>query len=78
MTPARLQSIERNLTGIARKVLEATPVAESWSVQRIYAELGKTIIMVTHDPRAAQRADRIVHLEKGRLVDEPTPLAAHA
>lgn len=39
MTPARLQSMERNLTGIARKVLESTPVAESWTVQRIYAEL---------------------------------------
>jgi putative ABC transport system ATP-binding protein len=33
------------------------------------AELGKTIIMVTHDPHAAAKAQRIVHLEKGRLVD---------
>jgi putative ABC transport system ATP-binding protein len=32
-------------------------------------QLGKTIIMVTHDPHAAARAQRIVHLEKGRLVD---------
>ena len=31
-------------------------------------QLGKTIIMVTHDPHAAARAQRIVHLEKGRLV----------
>ena len=31
------------------------------------AELGKTIIMVTHDPAAAHRAQRIVHLEKGRI-----------
>lgn len=30
---------------------------------------GKTIIMVTHDPLAAQRADRTLHLEKGRLVE---------
>ncbi|NND59309.1 MAG: ABC transporter ATP-binding protein [Gammaproteobacteria bacterium] len=28
---------------------------------------GKTIIMVTHDPVAAERAKRIVHLDKGRL-----------
>jgi putative ABC transport system ATP-binding protein len=34
-------------------------------------ELKKTIVMVTHDPRAAARASRTVHLEKGRLVDEP-------
>ncbi len=29
--------------------------------------LNKTIVMVTHDPRAAARADRVVHLDKGRL-----------
>lgn len=34
--------------------------------------LGKTILMVTHDPRAAARAHRLLHLEKGRLSrDEP-------
>ena len=32
-------------------------------------ELGKTIIMVTHDPKAAEKARRLVHLEKGVLVD---------
>jgi len=31
-------------------------------------ELGKTIIMVTHDPKAAGKAHRLVHLEKGVLV----------
>jgi putative ABC transport system ATP-binding protein len=29
---------------------------------------GKAIVMVTHDPAAARRADRLVHLEKGDLV----------
>jgi putative ABC transport system ATP-binding protein len=32
--------------------------------------LHKTILMVTHDPRAAARAARILHLEKGKLVHE--------
>src|SRR4051812_5828977 len=32
--------------------------------------LNKTVIMVTHDPHAAERAQRILHLEKGRLVDD--------
>jgi putative ABC transport system ATP-binding protein len=32
--------------------------------------LNKTILMVTHDPRAAVRAARILHLEKGKLVHE--------
>ena len=30
---------------------------------------GKTLIMVTHDPHAAERARRTLHLEKGRLVE---------
>jgi len=32
--------------------------------------LQKTIIMVTHDPRAAERAHRLLHLEKGQLVED--------
>ena len=31
----------------------------------------KTIVMVTHDPHAAERAGRILHLDKGRLSSEP-------
>ena len=31
---------------------------------------GKTIVMVTHDPHAAARANRTLHLEKGLLVEE--------
>lgn len=30
---------------------------------------GKTVLMVTHDPRAAQRADHVLHLDKGVLVE---------
>jgi len=36
-------------------------------------EQGKTIVMVTHDPHAAERARRTLHLEKGRLVEEDVP-----
>ncbi len=35
------------------------------------AEHGKTIVMVTHDPHAAARAKRILHLDKGVLQSEP-------
>ena len=38
-------------------------------LDRLNDELGKTIIMVTHDPKAAERAHRLVHLEKGVLAD---------
>ncbi|MFM8271735.1 MAG: ABC transporter ATP-binding protein [Gemmata sp.] len=37
-------------------------------VEVLRSQLGKTIIMVTHDPKAAARAQRILHLEKGQLV----------
>ena len=38
-------------------------------MDRLNAELGKTIIMVTHDPNAARRARTIRHLEKGVLTE---------
>lgn len=38
-------------------------------MQRLNVEFHKTIVMVTHDPHAAERAQRIVHLEKGVLVN---------
>jgi putative ABC transport system ATP-binding protein len=38
-------------------------------MNRLNKEFGKTIVMVTHDPKAAAHAHRLVHLEKGVLVD---------
>lgn len=38
-------------------------------LRRLCSEHGKTIVMVTHDPRAADAADRCLHLEKGRLLE---------
>jgi putative ABC transport system ATP-binding protein len=38
-------------------------------MERLSKESGKTIIMVTHDPRAAERAKIIRHLEKGFLIN---------
>jgi putative ABC transport system ATP-binding protein len=37
-------------------------------LQALNRDHGKTIIMVTHDPRAAERAKRVIHLEKGLLM----------
>jgi putative ABC transport system ATP-binding protein len=39
-------------------------------LDRLHREFGKSIIMVTHDPQAAERADRTLHLEKGVLVEQ--------
>jgi len=38
-------------------------------LQRLNGEYKKTIVMVTHDPHAAERAQRVLHLEKGTLVE---------
>jgi putative ABC transport system ATP-binding protein len=44
-------------------------------LQALNREHGKTIVMVTHDPRAAARASRTLHLDKGTLVTEAEALA---
>jgi putative ABC transport system ATP-binding protein len=38
-------------------------------LQALNRQHGKTIVMVTHDPHAAERANRVLHLEKGLLLE---------
>jgi putative ABC transport system ATP-binding protein len=45
-------------------------------LQMLNRQQGKTIIMVTHDPLAADHASRILHVDKGRLVDSTERSAA--
>jgi putative ABC transport system ATP-binding protein len=45
-------------------------------LQRLNREHGKTIIMVTHDPKAAEYATHTLHLDKGTLVEAGAPLPA--
>jgi len=40
-------------------------------MERLSGDLGKTIIMVTHDPRAARKARSMKYLDKGVLADAP-------
>ncbi len=37
---------------------------------RLNAEQGRTIVMVTHDPRTTQWSDTVLHLEKGQLIEQ--------
>ena len=39
-------------------------------MNRLNKEFGKTIVMVTHDPKAAEYANHTVHLDKGSLVEQ--------
>lgn len=57
--------------------LDAKNAAETLDLlQRLNAEFEKTIVMVTHDPKAAQHARRTLHLEKGLLVEMTSDAAA--
>ncbi|RUL64069.1 ABC transporter ATP-binding protein [Dyella dinghuensis] len=41
-------------------------------LRQLNREHGKTIVMVTHDPKAAEHADHTLHLDKGTLVEPAT------
>ena len=45
-------------------------------LQQLNREHGKTIIMVTHDPKAAEYASHTLHLDKGTLVEKPQLVTA--
>jgi putative ABC transport system ATP-binding protein len=36
-------------------------------LRRLAKEQGRTVVMVTHDPRIVEEADRVVHIEDGML-----------
>lgn len=84
--PGQLSGGQQQRVGIARAIVtdptlivadEPTGDLDAKSAQEILdllceirRALNKTIVLVTHDPRAAERADRILHLDKGVLVRE--------
>jgi putative ABC transport system ATP-binding protein len=45
-------------------------------MQELNRDHGKTIVMVTHDPKAAEYAHRTLHLDKGTLVETPEQTTA--
>lgn len=45
-------------------------------LQRLNTEFNKTIVIVTHDPHAAERAKSTLHLDKGDLIEKRQPMAA--
>jgi putative ABC transport system ATP-binding protein len=85
--PGQLSGGQQQRVGIARAIVtdptlivadEPTGDLDSKSASEILdllvelsSSLQKTIIMVTHDPRAAARAHRELHLDKGVLVQRP-------
>ena len=86
--PGQLSGGQQQRVGIARAIVtdptlivadEPTGDLDAKSADEILdllgelqASLQKTIILVTHDPRAAARTQRLVRLEKGQLVEDTT------
>ncbi len=84
--PGQLSGGQQQRVGIARAIvtdpklivadeptgdLDAKSAGEILNLlEEVRKVLNKTIIMVTHDPRAAERADRVLHLDKGKLIDD--------
>ena len=58
-----------------RMTRHEAPKVDDSLLQRLNQEYKKTIVMVTHDPHAAERATRVLHLEKGTLVEQTPALA---
>ncbi len=84
--PGQLSGGQQQRVGIARAIVtdptlivadEPTGDLDARSAEEILnlldelrRSLHKTILLVTHDPRAAERADRVLHLHKGQLVEQ--------
>ena len=84
--PRQLSGGQEQRVGIARAIvtdptllladeptgdLDAKSAGEVLTLlQRLNQEYKKTIVMVTHDPHAAERASHLLHLEKGTLVEQ--------
>ena len=71
-SPARSSPTRRCCSATSRPATSiASPATRSSTCcRRSTSEHGKTIVMVTHDPHAAARARRTLHLDKGALVAE--------
>jgi putative ABC transport system ATP-binding protein len=90
--PGQLSGGQQQRVGIARAIvtdptlivadeptgdLDARSAVEIMNLMGLLQkDLNKTILLVTHDPRAADRAQRVVHLEKGQLLESAEMEAA--
>jgi putative ABC transport system ATP-binding protein len=92
--PGQLSGGQQQRVGIARAIVtdpllivadEPTGDLDAKSAEEILdlleelrSGLEKSIIMVTHDPRAARRCDRVLRLEKGRVAEGQVAVGEHA
>ena len=83
--PAKMSGGEQQRVAIARAMVTQPPVLladeptgnldsangdQVMTLLRGLADQGQTIVMVTHDPRQAARADRLIRLRDGRIIED--------
>ena len=92
--PGQLSGGEQQRVAVARALMNApdlvlmdeptgnldTNTAEALhdEIVRLRDEEGRAFVIVTHNPALAARADRILHMDAGRLVEDPAPDAERA
>lgn len=69
MTPGRFAQLARGLNGVARKVLEAVPIQESWTAAQINTELHRVGARMDHSTLEGC----LERLRRIKLVSEPSP-----
>jgi len=67
--PGELSGGQQQRVAIARALIRHTAEEILGLLQTLNRQYGKTIIMVTHDPKAASYASRQLQVDKGQLVD---------
>jgi putative ABC transport system ATP-binding protein len=92
LLPAQLSGGEKQRVAVGRALLKRPALcfadeptaALDWAhgrqvaelLRRSASELGSTVLIVTHDPRMAEYADRVLLMEDGRLDQRPAPSPA--
>ena len=83
--PSQLSGGQQQRVAIARALAVRAPViladeptgnldsASGEEIMRIFRRIhtaGKTVILITHDPKVAESADRIIHIADGRIIED--------
>ncbi len=91
LAPARLSGGQQQRVALARALInrptllladEPTGNLDSQSAREVlallkqYHQQGQAILLVTHDPRVASAADRVLYMRDGQIVDEARPVSS--
>ena len=90
--PAQMSGGQQQRVAIARAIAQAPPIIladeptgnldshSTGEIMQILRELhkeGRTVILITHDNDIAERADRVIRISDGRIVEDTNRLVKH-